>query len=228
MWNKTRATELLRIKYPIVQGPFGGRFSSVKLVSAVSKLGGMGSFGVNSFSPKEILTVDKEIKKQTTSPYALNLWVPMENDPIDYFSDSDFELLKTTFKPYFDKMKVPLPDKPILKSENFELQVEAILKAAPPVASFIFGVPSAEIINELKKRSIITMATATTLEEAVLIEEAGIELVIASGSEAGGHRASFIKSAEDSLTNTSCLIQQIVNHVNIPVIAAVESLMAGM
>ena len=220
MWNKTQATELLKIKYPIVQGPFGGRFSSVKLVTTVSNLGGMGSFGFNSYPPEEILAVDKEIKAQTESPYALNLWVPLKDDPIDYFSDSDFDLLKATFKPYFDKMKAPIPDKPIRKTQTFELQVEAIMKAAPPVVSFIFGVPSTEIINELKKKGIITMATATTLEEAALIEEAGIDLVVASGSEAGGHRASFIKSAEDSLTCTRLLIHQVVDNVNIPVIAA--------
>ena len=220
MWNKTQATELLRIKYPIIQGPFGGRFSSVKLLTTVSNLGGMGSFGLNSYSPDEILVVDKEIKKQTESPYALNLWVPMKEDPVDYFSDSDFDLLKATFKPYFEKRKVPIPDKPIARTEIFELQVEAILTAAPPVASFIFGVPSKEVINDMKKRSIITMATATTLKEAVLIEEAGIDLVIASGSEAGGHRASFNKPAEDSLTNTHTLIDQLVDSVNIPVIAA--------
>lgn len=220
MWNKTQATELLRIKYPIIQGPFGGRFSSVKLVTSVSNLGGMGSFGLNSYPPEEILAIDKEIKAQTKSLYALNLWVPIKDDPINYYSDSDFDLLKVTFKPYFDEMKVLLPDKPIPKTQDFELQVAAILKAAPPVVSFIFGVPSTEIINELKKRGIMTMATATTLEEAALIEEAGIDLVVASGSEAGGHRASFIKSAEDSLTCTRLLIHQVVDNVSVPIIAA--------
>lgn len=220
MWNKTQGTELLRIKYPIVQGPFGGRFSSVKLVTTVSNLGGMGSFGLNSYPPEEILAVDKDIKAQTKFPYALNLWVPMKDDPINNYSDSDFDLLKDAFKPYFDKMKVPLPDKPKPKTQVFELQVAAILKAAPPVVSFIFGVPSTEIINELKKRGIVTMATATTLEEAVLIEEAGIDLVVASGSEAGGHRPSFIKSAKDSLTCTRLLIHQVVDNVKLPVIAA--------
>ena len=61
MWNKTRVTELLKIKYPIIQGPFGGKFSSSKLVATVSNLGGMGSFGLNSYSPEEILEIDKEI-----------------------------------------------------------------------------------------------------------------------------------------------------------------------
>jgi nitronate monooxygenase len=220
MWNKTRATELLRIKYPIIQGPFGGKFSSVKLVSSVSNLGGMGSFGLNSFSPEEILKIDKDIKRSTDKAYMLNLWVPLKNDPITDFEKKDFDALKKAFKPYFEELKVPLPEIPNPKTQIFELQVEAVLKATPPVASFIFGVPPKEVILELKKRGITCMATATTLDEANMIEETGMDLVIASGSEAGGHRASFMKSADESLTCTRLLIHQVVDNVSIPVIAA--------
>jgi len=220
MWNKTRAAELLKIKYPIIQGPFGGNFSSVKLVSTVSNLGGMGSFGLNSYTPEDILKIDKEIKNLTNKPYVLNLWVPLKNDPVDNYKKEDFEVLKKSFKPYFEQLQVPLPEMSKPTTQNFELQVEAIFKSKPPVASFIFGIPSKEVIVELKKRGIVTIATATTLEETLMIEEAGIDLVIASGSEAGGHRASFVKPAEESLTCKRLLVHQIVDNISIPVIAA--------
>lgn len=220
MWNKTRVTELLKIKYPIIQGPFGGNFSSAKLVSSVSNLGGMGSFGLNSYSAEDILRIDKEIKSQTKNPYALNLWIPLNNDPIDYYRKKDFEVLKKVFKPYFEQLQAPFPDMPDKKAQNFELQIEAILETKPPVASFIYGIPSKEITNELKKRGIVSIATSTTLEEAVMIEEAGIDLVVASGSEAGGHRASFLKPPEESLTKTTLSARQIVDEIRIPVIAA--------
>lgn len=220
MWNKTQVTELLKIKYPIIQGPFGGNFSSVKLVSTVSNLGGMGSFGLNSYSPEDILDVDKEIKQLTNKTYALNLWVPLKNDPTDNYEKEDFVELKKLFKPYFDGMQIPLPKMPNPQTQDFEMQIESILKTKPPVASFIFGIPPKEIISELKKRGITSMATATTLEEAALIEEAGIDFVVASGSEAGGHRASFIKPAKESLTSTHLLIHQVVGNLNIPIVAA--------
>lgn len=220
MWNRTRATELLKIKYPIIQGPFGGKFSSSQLVAKVSNLGGMGSFGLNAYAPEEIVEVDKEINGLTSMSYALNLWVPLKDDPIDTYEKDSFDKLKKIFAPYFEQMHVSLPEKPLPKTQNFELQVEAVLKSGPPVASFIFGIPSREIILELKKRQIIVMATATTLEEAMIIQEAEIDIVIASGSEAGGHRASFVKSAEESLTPTRLLIHQVVDNLNIPVIAA--------
>ncbi len=220
MWNRTRATELLKIKYPIIQGPFGGKFSSSQLVAKVSNLGGMGSFGLHAYTPEEIVEVDKEIKRLTSMPYVLNLWVPLKDDPIDTYKNESFDELKKVFAPYFEQMQVSLPEKPHPETQNFEQQMEAVLTSGPPVASFIFGLPSREIILELKKRQIIVMATATTLEEAMMIEEAGIDIVIASGSEAGGHRASFMKSAEESLTPTRLLIHQVVDNLNIPVIAA--------
>ncbi|MEQ9288831.1 MAG: nitronate monooxygenase [Cyclobacteriaceae bacterium] len=220
MWNRTKATELLQIKYPIIQGPFGGKFSSVKLVATVSNAGGMGSFGLNAYDAAEIVEIAREIKKLTSKPYALNLWVPLKEDPIDSFDELAFEKVKKTFKPYFDRVGLPLPKMPDTKTGDFDQQVEAVLKSNPPVASFIFGIPAREIISEFKKQGIVTMATATTVEEAHRIEEAAIDIVIASGQEAGGHRASFLKPAEESLHPTSSLIPQVVNTVHIPIIAA--------
>lgn len=220
MWNNTRATQLLGIKYPIIQGPFGGRFSSAKLVAIVSDLGGMGSFGLNAYGSDDILQIDASIKALTDRPYALNLWVPLKEDPALKYGLQEFQVLKKRFKPYFDRLNVPLPEIPEAESLNFEQQVEAVLKARPPVLSFIFGIPSKEVIQEAKQAGIRTIGTITTLEEALVIEEAGLDLIVASGSQAGGHRASFLQEAEKSLTDTSTLLQQVVPKVRIPVIAA--------
>ncbi|WP_220473374.1 nitronate monooxygenase [Flagellimonas lutimaris] len=220
MCNKTPATELLKIKYPIVQGPFGGRKISAKLVSTVSNLGGMGSFGLNSYAPEDILRIDKEIKNLTKKPYALNLWVPLNDDPLDHYKEEDFEVLRKVFKPYFEELQAPIPDFPNKGMQNFELQMEAISEAKPPVASFIYDIPAREIIDELRKRGILSMATSTIVEEAIMIEEGGVDLVVASGAAAGGHRASFLRPPEESLINTHLLTRQIVEEISIPVIAA--------
>lgn len=220
MWNKTRITELLGIKYPIVQGPFGGRFSSVKLSSTVSNLGGLGSFGLNAYDAEEILEVNKQMKVATNKPYVLNLWIPLEKDPVKQYSSKDFSALKHLFQPYFEQLGVPLPNYPHPKAPDFDLQIEAILQAKPPVASFIFGIPPKEIIQALKKVGSITAATATTLEEAFLIEEAGIDLVIASGAEAGGHRAAFHQAKNASILNLQSLLGQIKEKLKLPIIAA--------
>jgi nitronate monooxygenase len=60
----------------------------------------------------------------------------------------------------------------------------------------------------------------TTVEEAVAAEAAGADVIVASGFEAGGHRGSFLGSAEASLTGTFALIPQVADAVRIPVVAA--------
>jgi nitronate monooxygenase len=94
------------------------------------------------------------------------------------------------------------------------------LDANVPVFSFIFGIPGREILDECRAKGIVTIGTATTPEEAVALEQAGVDAIVASGFEAGGHRGSFLRSAEDSLTGTVALVPQVVDAVDVPVIAA--------
>jgi nitronate monooxygenase len=88
------------------------------------------------------------------------------------------------------------------------------------VASFVFGVPSPEVMKALRDRSILTMGAATTVDEARQLDAAGLDLILASGSDAGGHRPSFLRRAEDSLVGTFSLVPQVVDAVKAPVIAA--------
>lgn len=220
MWNKTRASELLKIQYPIIQGPFGGRFSSVKLLSEVSNAGGLGSFGLNAYQPDEIRELGKEIKAATQKPYNLNLWVPLKEDPLHYFKAEDFEKWKREFLGYFEALDLPDPEMPVPKKNNFEEQVEAMLEVSPPVASFIFGVPDKEVLKELKKSGITSMAAATTVEEALVIEDSAVDIVLLTGQEAGGHRPSFLKAAEASLANTEDLVKKVLPKIRKPIVAA--------
>ncbi|MFM9841066.1 MAG: NAD(P)H-dependent flavin oxidoreductase [Cyclobacteriaceae bacterium] len=220
MWNKTKVTELLGIKYPIIQGPFGGGLSSLKLLSTVSNLGGLGSYGVHTFSAEQILALNKEILNLTNKPYALNLWVSDHDERLSAYTKADYEKLKIKFKPYFDELGIAFPEMQTDFQPKFDQQVEAVLKAKPPVFSFVFGIPAKEILNECRKSGIKTIGTATTPDEAMALEEAKVDLVVATGAEAGGHRVSFIRSAEDSLTGTFALIPQVVDKIKTPVIAA--------
>jgi nitronate monooxygenase len=95
-----------------------------------------------------------------------------------------------------------------------------LLEANVPVFSFIFGIPPREILEECQAKGIVTIGTATTPNEAAALEEAGVDAIVASGFEAGGHRGSFLRPAEDSLTGTLSLVPQIRDIVDVPVIAA--------
>lgn len=219
MWYNTEASKLLGIQYPILQGPFGGNLSSVELTASVSNAGGLGGYGAYTMSPQEIFEADKQIKAATNKPYNLNLWIS-DSDYPDDIPAVQFHKAKEIFKPYFDEVGIPLPEKPAKFQSRFENQLEVLLKVRPKVFSFMFGVPSPDILEECRKAGIITVGAATTLDEAIFLENAGVDMIIASGFEAGGHRPSFLDSAESSLTGTFVLLQLIREKVKVPVIAA--------
>lgn len=219
MWHKTKISELIGIEYPILQGPFGGGLSTPELAATVSNFGGLGGYGAYSISPSEIYEIDRRIKALTNKPYNLNLWVSDTDAPSGSVSDEAFEKTKTLFKPYFDEVGVELPVKPDFKT-RFENQVQVILDVKPKVFSFVFGIPSADILEEARKRGILLVGNATTLDEAIALEHAGVDAIVASGFEAGGHRPSFLESAELSTTGSFALTQLIREKVNLPIIAA--------
>ncbi|WP_026628939.1 NAD(P)H-dependent flavin oxidoreductase [Dyadobacter alkalitolerans] len=220
MENRTRITELLGIQYPILQGPMGGGFSNATLTAAVSNAGGLGSFGAYTLTPEQILAVDKEIKSKTNKPYNINLWVSDVDQSLEHFPAEKLEKVKQLFKPYFDSLGIPLPDLDTNIPSKFLKQVEAVFEARPAVFSFIFGIPSKDILDEARRLGIKTVGAATTLDEALALEQAGVDALVASGFEAGGHRPSFLKPAPESLTGTFALIQHLKAKIKTPIIAA--------
>lgn len=220
MWYNTKATEVLGIQYPIIQGPFGGGLSSIELTSTVSKLGGLGSFGAQPLSPEQIIEACAAIQANTDKPFAINLWVSDIDERMDVFKEAEYKKLTVLFKPYFDEVGVPIPEIPVGIKSKYNEQVDALLEARPPVFSFVFGIPSADILEKCKERNIRTIGTATTVDEALALANVGVDAVVATGFEAGGHRVSFIRPAEDSLTGIFSLIPQVADALSIPVIAA--------
>ena len=222
MWNKTKVTELLGIDYPIMQGPFGGNLSSVRLTATVSNAGGLGGYGAYSNTPQEIAEIDKQIKAATNKSYNLNLWVSDQDitSGTGTISDEQYAQAATLFKPYFDELEIPLPSKPAPFQSSFENQLQVVLDIRPKVFSYMFGALSQDVLEQCRKRGIVTVGVATTLDEAIALEATGTDMIIASGFEAGGHRPSFLASSESSTTGTFVLLQLIKEKVKIPVIAA--------
>jgi nitronate monooxygenase len=171
-------------------------------------------------SPQEIVDVDKQIKAATDKPYNLNLWVSDTDAVGGTVTDAQFDKAAALFKPYFDEAGIPLPAKPAPFKTRFENQLQAILDITPKVFSFMFGVPSADVLEQFRGRGITTIGAATTLDEAIFLENAGVDMIIATGFEAGGHRPSFLAPAESSTTGTFVLLQLIREKVKTPVVAA--------
>jgi nitronate monooxygenase len=210
----------LGLTHPIVQGPFGGGLSSVRLAATVSNLGGLGSFGAVNLAADAIGPLVTELRAATTKPFNINLWVNDHDAGGLAIDDDAYERALDVMAPYFDELGVARPAKPARFHQPFAEQIEALIEAAPPVFSFVFGVPSPAILAECRRRDILTIGTATTLAEAEALEAAGVDAIVATGMEAGGHRVSFLARAEDSLTGTFALTQLVSRRVKVPVIAA--------
>ena len=214
------ATARLGIEHPIVQGPFGGGLSTTTLAATVANLGGLGSFGAHMLAPDRIGPLVEELRARTDHPFALNLWVSDHDPGGERIGAAVFERAWSLFEPYFRELGLPRPTPPERGHPRFDEQIDALLEARPPVFSFVFGIPEARILDACRRRGIVTIGAATTVAEALALEAAGVDLIVATGAEAGGHRPSFLATAEESLMGTFALVQLVSARVRIPVIAA--------
>ena len=220
MWNETAVSRRLKLDAPIIQGPFGSGLSSVELVTAVSEAGGLGSFGAHHLDGAGIRDIAAQIRVRTQRSFALNLWIPHRDSDDPQISDELWRTAVELLRPWFEDLRVAIPDRPRRFMPPFEEQVETLLELRPPVFSFVFGVPSADVLDRCRSGGITTLGAATTPAEAKLLADAGVDMVVATGMEAGGHRVSFLREPEECLTGTLALVPAVVDSVEVPVIAA--------
>lgn len=208
---------LFGIEHPIVLGPFGG-MSSVELTGRVSELGGLGSYGLYGYDAGRIRETVAALRARTDRPFALNLWLPTG----DEVRPDDVDLAEFTgaLAPMFDEVGTPLPEPPATFLPDPADQIQAVLDARPAVVSFVYGVPPAEVVSAAHAAGIRVVGTATTVDEARALAAGGVDAVVVNGAEAGGHRVSFLRPAEQSLIGNFALIPQVADAVSVPVIAA--------
>jgi nitronate monooxygenase len=218
-WMGNRLTSRLGMKYPIIQGPLGG-LSSQRLTAAVSNYGGLGSFGAHGLKPEAIRQVIREIKALTPKPFAMNLWVSMEDEGAFTSTGEAFQRSLAPLAKHIEGVGGAKPSHRPYEPMRFEDQVQVLLDEGISAFSFIYGIPSKQILDEFRRQGIVLIGTATTVDEAIALERAGVDVIAASGFEAGGHRGSFLQPSEDSLTGTMALVPQVVDAVRLPVVAA--------
>src|ERR1700676_4256552 len=218
-WNENRLTAKLGIAYPIIQGPLGG-LSSQRLTATVSNFGGLGSFGAPGLTPEAIKDVIAQIRSLTSKPFAMNLWVSMKDEGARKSDESAFNRSLAPLAVHIAVLGAPRPEYEPYSRMRFEDQARVLLDEMVPVFSFIYGIPPREILEECRAKRIVTIGTATTPEESAALQDAGVDAIVASGFEAGGHRGSFLRPSEDSLTGTFSLVPQVADLVSVPVVAA--------
>jgi nitronate monooxygenase len=214
VWSKNGLVHLLKIRFPIVQAPMAGGLATPRLVAAVTNAGGLGSFGAGYLTPKEIAKGISEIRELTDQPFAVNLFSP---------SMEETKNLKTSQEAlirYHQELGIPLKFSHERSLPPLKEQIEVLIEEKIPVFSFTFGIPPLSYLQQLKKQKTVLIGTATTLEEALLLEESGVDAIAAQGIEAGGHRGTFLHPDVDPLLSTATLIALLSRHCQVPILAA--------
>lgn len=217
MQISTELTKQLKILHPVIQAPMAGGGDTPELVSAVSNAGGLGFVGAAYLSASQIMEVSKTIRSKTDRPFGINLFAPSAFSP---FESSSWEKMLNHLKPYLAELDLPLPEAPKNITNSFYDQLNAAVESGASCFSFTFGVIPPDAVTLIKSHGMILLGTATTVKEVIELEKAGVDAVIAQGSEAGGHRGSFLEDFDLSMIGTMALVPQAADAVKIPVVAS--------
>ena len=167
-------------------------------------------------APDQIREAIAKIRQLTNKPFNVNLFAGGWDNATRY----DAEPMLALLAPIHESLGLPPPTVPTIPPDPFPEQVEAVLQARPAIFSFTFGIPSAEIMDRLRKLSITILGTATTVEEGQILVRAGVDAIIAQGSEAGAHRGTFAGAFEASMVPIRDLVRGLVRALQAPVIAS--------
>ncbi|HEU4414222.1 MAG TPA: nitronate monooxygenase [Candidatus Angelobacter sp.] len=204
------------LSIPVILAPMAGGPSTPELVAAVSNAGGLGTLAAAYSSPEKIAEDIARVRELTSRRFAVNLFSPQAQLPLK----DGIKAVADFLRPYHERLGLKPPELPRKASETFDEQFDAVVKAAPPAFSFTFGMLPTGATERLKAENTYVIGTATTVEEARQLQQAGVDAVVAQGSEAGAHRGTFAVPAEEALIGTVALVPQVVDALRIPVIAS--------
>ncbi|WP_411565128.1 NAD(P)H-dependent flavin oxidoreductase [Pseudomonas orientalis] len=216
-WPDTRILDLLGIDLPIIQAPMAGA-TTTAMVIAASQAGALGSMPAAALSIEQLRDALAFIRQTGTGSLNVNFFchqAPAANDEQD-------RRWKALLEPYYRELGADLDaPTPVSNRAPFnEAACEVIETFRPEVVSFHFGLPSKTLMDRVKATGAKVLSSATTVEEAVWLEQHGCDAIIAMGIEAGGHRGMFLSDDLNSQIGLMALLPQVVDAVSVPVIAA--------
>ncbi|MBV8144508.1 MAG: nitronate monooxygenase [Gammaproteobacteria bacterium] len=209
--------ELLGIQLPIVQAPMAGVQDS-RLALAVSNAGALGSLPCAMLTVEAIRKELTAIRAGTAKPFNVNFFCHVT----PAVSAQREAMWRAALAPYYAELGIEMnmaPPHPARTAFNEEM-AEVLEEFKPPVVSFHFGLPSAQVLGRIKAWGARIFSSATTVEEARWLEAKGVDAIIAQGLEAGGHRGMFLSEDLTTQVGAFALLPQVVRAVRVPVIAA--------
>ena len=217
MWPRSDLLELFGIELPIVQSPMAGANDSTMAI-AVSEAGGLGSLPCAMLSAEVAGNEMAVITQRTSKPFNVNFFC---HSPVE-LDDDVMGKWQATLASYYAELGVD-PNEPLPAANRAPFDDEMcrlVEMHKPKVVSFHFGLPERSLLERVKAAGCVVISSATTVDEAVWLEERGCDAIIAQGYEAGGHRGLFLTSDISTQPGTFALVPQIVDAVKLPVIAA--------
>ena len=209
--------ELFNTQFPIIQAPMAG-VQGAALAAAVSNAGGLGSLPCAMLSTDALQNELQVLHSSTREPFNVNFFCHRQPEP-DATREARW---RESLLPYFRELGVD-PDKIVNGPGRFPFSHESadvLEKFRPAVISFHFGLPPADLLARVKSWGSKVISSATTVDEALWLENQGVDAIIAQGLEAGGHRGMFLSEDITTQVGTLALLPQVVASVSIPVIAA--------
>jgi nitronate monooxygenase len=206
----------LGLEHPIIQAPMAGGPTTPELVAAVSQAGALGLIGAAYLTPEQIIDAARSIRRVTDRPFGINLFTGGYQTEVRADAGPMLSILTDVHR----MLGISPPAVPQIPPDPLPVQFEAVLEVRPAVFSFTFGLPPAEMIRRARSRGILVAGTATTVEEGSILADAGVDLIVAQGGEAGGHRGTFAGPFETSLVPTLDLVRGICASVRTPVVAS--------
>ncbi|CAI8741809.1 NAD(P)H-dependent flavin oxidoreductase [Pseudomonas chlororaphis] len=216
-WPDTRILDLLGIQLPIIQGPLAGATTSA-MVIAVARAGGLGSLPCAMLTPEQIRQEVQTIRQATSAPLNLNFFCHQMPAP-----DAERAARwKAALEPYYRELGADFEaPTPVSSRAPFDaISCELVEELRPEIVSFHFGLPEPALLARVKATGAKILSSASTVDEAVWLEQHGCDAIIAMGYEAGGHRAIFLSEDLNTQVGTMALVPQIADAVRVPVIAA--------
>lgn len=204
--------QTLGIQHPIIQAPMAG-VTTPEFVAACSEAGVLGSLGAGYLSAADTRTAIHKVKSLTERPFSVNLFVP-DNTP---FEQEQLRKAYLALQPIGERLGMPFWKAP-LSEPDLQHQIDVVIEEKPTACSFTFGIPDPASIERIREAGIVLIGTATTVDEAMAVEQAGLDMVVIQGVEAGGHRGSF--HPEGPLILLDDLLAEAREIIRIPIIAA--------
>jgi nitronate monooxygenase len=206
----------LHIQQPIFLAPLAGGPSTPELAATVSNAGGLGAVGLEYLTLDQMRAEAQRARELTSGPLNLNLFAPVEGPGA--YVDSSRMIQKLNL--IHQELGIAPPQVPDESRDVFEEKLAIVLELHPEVFSFTFGMISQPAMLQLKQAGIFVIGTATTVEEAGLLEASGVDAIVAQGAEAGGHRGTFAAPFEKAMVPTIELVTHMVHACSVPVIAS--------